>query len=64
MPSTTATRFGSEATRILADLRRLREELVAAWLERAVILTREEQDMLRDEIRETCELLTTLTARR
>ena len=53
---------GSEADRILADLRRLREDVINAWFERAVILTREEQEALRAEIRQTCQLLTDLTA--
>ena len=52
-----------EAARLLATLGQLRQELVDAWVQRAVILTREEQDALRAAIRETCALLTALTER-
>lgn len=52
----------SEADRILHELRRLRETIVVAWDERAVILSREERHELRQEIKETCDLLTQLTA--
>lgn len=52
----------SEADRILMNLRRLREDVINAWFERAVILTSDEQQSLRSEIRQTCQLLTDLTA--
>lgn len=45
----------------LAELRALRRRIVDLWLERGVMLTGEEQKELRDEIRETCTLLTALT---
>jgi hypothetical protein len=50
-----------EADRILADLRSLRQSILVAWNERAVILTREEQQELREEIKDTCEILNNLT---
>ena len=46
---------------LLAELRELRERLIAAWRERAVMLTREEQDRLLEEIKDSCALLTDLT---
>ncbi|MBV8688236.1 MAG: hypothetical protein JOZ90_08590 [Alphaproteobacteria bacterium] len=52
----------SEAELILSDLRRLRERIITAWFERGVMLTLDEQARLRDEIRQTCSLLTDLTA--
>jgi hypothetical protein len=54
----------SEAQRLLTDLRMLRRHIVDAWQERGVILTREEQRELRDEIKLTCEILAGLTPRR
>ena len=51
----------SEAERILADLRSLRQSIIVAWRERAVILSREEQLELTAEIKETCQILTDLT---
>jgi hypothetical protein len=36
--------------------------MVQAWQERGVMLTHEEQQELRDEIRQTCALLTDLTS--
>lgn len=53
----------SEAERILRDLRRLREAIVVAWEERGVIMSRDERQELRQEIRDTCDLLTKLTER-
>jgi hypothetical protein len=53
----------SEAQRILADLRVLRRKFIDAWEERAVILTAEEQRRLKNEIADTCSLLTTLTSK-
>ena len=49
---------------MLADFRNLRERFITAWKERAVMLTREEQERLRQEIADTCTLLTELTRRR
>jgi len=51
----------SEAAKILRNLCDLREQIVTAWGERAVILSPEEQVRLRREIHETCEMLTTIT---
>jgi hypothetical protein len=45
-----------------ASLRALRANVIEAWQSRAVLLTRDEQNELRDEIRKTCALLTDLTA--
>jgi uncharacterized protein YukE len=53
----------SEAQQILADLRGLRRQIIDAWHERGVILSKEEQQQLRDEIKYTCELLSALTSR-
>jgi len=52
----------SEADRMRASLRALRANVIEAWQSRAVLLTRDEQNELRDEIRKTCALLTDLTA--
>ncbi len=54
----------SEAESIFSGLRQLREAVINAWFERGVMLTPEEQDALRAEIAQTCELLTDLTASR
>jgi uncharacterized protein YukE len=51
----------SEADSILQNLRVLREQIVVAWAERAVVLSREEQDLLHLEVKETCEFLSHLT---
>jgi hypothetical protein len=51
----------SEAEAILHNLHALRDQILTAWGERAVVLTREEQARLRDEIHKTCEMLTTIT---
>ena len=57
-----AAMYGSrDADKLLADLRTLRRSIILAWQERSVMLTRAEQQELRNEIRETCELLTSLT---
>ncbi len=58
---TSATNSHSEAERLLANLRSLRNDIVTAWRERAVILTREERTKLRDEIKQTCQFLDDLT---
>jgi len=50
-----------EAGRMLADLKALRRSIISAWQERGIMLTPEQQRELRDEIRETCELLMSLT---
>jgi uncharacterized protein YukE len=52
-----------ELEHILAELRALRRTVVDAWQARAVVLSRDEQRKLRDEIRKTCDLLGTLVAR-
>ena len=46
---------------MLADLKALRRSIISAWQERGIMLTPEQQRELRDEIRETCELLMSLT---
>lgn len=51
----------SEGDSILANLRALREQIVIAWRERAVVLSREEQAELQAEIKHTCQFLTDLT---
>lgn len=51
----------SEAEAILQNLQALSDQLVTAWQERAVVLTIEEQSMLRREIHKTCEMLSNLT---
>ena len=52
----------NEADHILTSVRALRRGVVEAWQSRSVLLTREEQRQLRDEIRDTCALLTDLTS--
>jgi len=42
---------------LLGEVVELRARIVTAWRERAVMLTREEQHRLLDEIKETCRLL-------
>ena len=51
----------AEAESILLNLRALRDQIVTAWRERGVVLSREEQDALHAEIQQTCEFLTNLT---
>ena len=51
----------SEAEAILQNLRTLRDQIVIAWNERAVVLSRDEQAELHAEIKQTCEFLTDLT---
>ncbi|WP_205481740.1 hypothetical protein [Sphingomonas arenae] len=51
----------SEADAILSNLRALRDQIVTAWRERAVVLSREEQVRLHAEVKQTCEFLTQLT---
>lgn len=50
-----------EAESILSNLRALRDQIVIAWNERAVILSRDERAALHREIKGTCEFLTDLT---
>ena len=50
-----------EAEDILTNLRALRDQIVTAWNERGVVLSREEQAALHLEIKQTCEFLTDLT---
>ena len=45
------------AAAIRANIAALREAAVGAWREWAVVLTREEQEQLKQEIADTCELL-------
>ena len=52
-----------EVDQILTNLRSLRDEMVTAWSERCVLLTREEQEILHVEIQQTCALLIDLTRR-
>ena len=59
--SNTLTAGSSEAEEILSNLRALREQIVTAWSERGVVLSRPEQAALHAEIKETCEFLTALT---
>jgi hypothetical protein len=50
-----------EAEEILTNLRLLRDQIVTAWSERGVVLSRDEQVALHAEIKQTCEFLTDLT---
>jgi uncharacterized protein YukE len=50
-----------DAEEMLAEVRALRERVIAVWRERAVMLTPDEQQQLRREIQDTCTLLTDLT---
>ena len=59
--SNAATASSSDAEEILSNLRALREQIVTAWSERGVVLSRPEQAALHAEIKETCEFLTALT---
>ena len=51
----------AEADSIVENLRALRDQIVTAWSERGVVLSREEQAALHSEIQQTCEFLTNLT---
>ena len=51
----------SEADEIIRNLSALREQIITAWRERGVLLSREEQADLHAEIKQTCEFLTDLT---
>lgn len=51
----------SEAEAILDNLHSLRDQIVTAWQERGVLLSREERGQLQAEIMQTCEFLTDLT---
>lgn len=50
-----------EADEILTNVRLLRDQIITAWNERGVVLSREEQARLHAEIKQTCELLMDLT---
>ena len=50
-----------DADSIIRDLRVLRDQIVTAWRERAVVLSTEEQALLHSEITQTCAFLTDLT---
>ena len=58
---TNHTSYFSEGDSILENLRALREQIIIAWRERAVVLSTEEQAALKAEIEKTCEFLTDLT---
>ena len=60
-PSFESERDGSEFSTILGLIRGLRDELVTAWRERAVVLSVEEQELLHQEIKRTCRFLSDLT---
>ena len=49
--------LASEADLFLNKVRVLQDELVSAWQERAVVLSKSEQHELRVEIVKTCDLL-------
>lgn len=51
----------SESETVVRNIRALRDEIVIAWRERSVILSPEQQDELKAEIRQTCDFLTELT---
>lgn len=51
----------SESALILANLRSLRNQIVTAWRERAVMLSAEERVELHHEGKETCRFLEDLT---
>ncbi|GAO40979.1 hypothetical protein SCH01S_53_00510 [Sphingomonas changbaiensis NBRC 104936] len=50
-----------DADEMLHEIVELRTRIMTAWRERGVMLTRDEQRRLLDEIRETCRLLGDLT---
>jgi hypothetical protein len=52
----------SEAEKIIEEVRAMRRAVCHAWQERGVVLTRDEQRRLAEEIKLTCELLSDLTA--
>ena len=54
----------SEADAILQNVRSLRDAIVTAWRERAVVLSSDEREMLHNEITQTCSFLSDLTRRR
>ena len=51
----------SEAEKFRRNLSALREQIIVAWHERGVLLSREEQAELHADIKETCEFLSELT---
>jgi hypothetical protein len=55
---------GSEAQVLFSKVKSLRDELVTAWQERAVVLSKLGQERLYDEIKKTCELLSGMTMHR
>ena len=61
-PSADTAIDSSETQQILRSIRSLRGTIVRAWQARSVMMTEDERRILRDEIRDTCELLTDLTA--
>ena len=52
----------ADAHSISNGLRLLREQIITAWTERAVLLSKEEQSDLLQQIQDTCQLLTDLTS--
>lgn len=51
----------SEADDIIQSLHSLRNQIVTAWRERAIVLSDEEQAQLHAEVQRTCEFLKDLT---
>lgn len=51
----------SEVDSAVTLVRSLRDEVSQAWRERAVVLSKSEQEVLRAEIADACDLLTHLT---
>jgi uncharacterized protein YukE len=51
----------SELQALLARVQMLRDEIINAWRDRGVTLTRSEQARLHAEITDTCKLLSDLT---
>ncbi len=60
-PSNVVSIGMADAYTISRNLRLLRDQVIIAWTERAVLLSKEEQSDLVQEIQDTCEMLTDLT---
>lgn len=56
--------LSSEANALFAQISALREEIIVAWSERGVVLSRFEQERFHQEIATTCKLLADLTLTR
>ncbi len=52
----------SEGRAIIRDIEQLEATIVRAWQERAVVLSQSEQHDLRDQIRNTCSMLSSLVS--